>query len=339
MQTYDPLHDPFDLPVEILALHCGFERELVLPEREGANLHTTLRGAFGSALVAEGCALARSTDSTKTCIDRQGRGGCERPSACALPWLYEPRVASQRRDHPSPVVLRIEGVDSEVRDEEVLVSALRLSLFLLGRHATRGRELVLRALGRTGKRGLTEPRGRGPLHPMASFDVRFSSTYVPVFAGTLGAWVAARRGKSSPKRVGIELASPLVASPPDLAALLGNTAHDLVQWDLADRGLSDAWGEGAKQRCDELSDSARSQVAEWGRRLRSDGHTKKVGLGRRRSVSTQQRFPLGGEGAFTGWLELRGALDLVLPWLVVLELRGGGAKKSFGMGEVRLRLG
>jgi hypothetical protein len=59
-------------------------------------------------------------------------------------------------------------------------------------------------------------------------------------------------------------------------------------------------------------------------------------LGLRRSRGNGRRFPLRG---FVGSIALTGKLAAALPWLSMLELRGGGGRKTFGLGEVRVWVG
>jgi len=336
-ENYDPLISPFEMPIGILQTNCLMERPLVLRDRLGANLRTSLRGAFGEALVGLGCQKAAHG---RTCLDRHGRGGCQSPAKCAVPWLFEPHVAEQRRDHPWPIVLKLTHGDWELGgDGELVVSAMELTVVLLGRHANHERDLVVAALAKAGQSGIIE-RGVDKHSGEPSVDaVGFDTSTRELWSGSLGAWVQARLDGQLWREVGVELATPLAADPPDFGSMLGNVAHDLVQWDLADSGLASSWardGADAKRRCDEHADRARAHVKEHLCHVAAGGEFGQAHLGRRWSRSTGGTFELMG---FTGWLVLSGELEQILPWLVVLELRGGGKKKSFGLGEVRLGIG
>jgi hypothetical protein len=134
----------------------------------------------------------------------------------------------------------------------------------------------------------------------------------------------------------LELVSPLVSKPVDLGSLLGNAAHELVQWDLADSGLAESFGDGSKRRCDAYADEARTTVKELATGLTVAGEVDHATLGRRASRGNGGKFELAGHH---GWLRIAGDLQALLPWFIVLELRGAGAKKSFGMGDVRVGFG
>ena len=311
------------------------QRPLVLPDRSGADLRTSLRGAFGKALMSLGCKNAAKGQS---CFGLNTRHACQMPDHCALPWLFEPHVAIQRRDHPSPVVLTLTGIDDQPGDtDEPAVSAMEIRLVLFGRHANQERELVLAALSSAGQRGLLEPgptQGSPARKPSSvSFEVQTNE----LWSGTLCDWVAGRFDGQVSSQLDIHLATPLCTDPPDFGPMLGNLAHDLVQWDLADSGLAAefvAQGHGdAKRWCDDFADCARAHVKKRLTKVRVNGDVSKMSLGRRRSRSNGNSFELHG---FTGWLTLTGEFQPILPWLVALELRGGGKKKSFGLGEVRL---
>lgn len=131
----------------------------------------------------------------------------------------------------------------------------------------------------------------------------------------------------------LELASPYQGGDAQVAHLLGNLAHDLVQWDLEDSGTSAQLG---KRGCDALADEARreaesslSGVTVDVRTLDAEDH------GLRQSRSNRGAFRLHG---VSGYVELRGDLARAWPWLASLVLRGAGQKRSFGLGEVRLWL-
>ena len=163
-------------------------------------------------------------------------------------------------------------------------------------------------------------------------SVLFDLTYRPVFEGTLGAW-AARSGPHAMAagRVLVELASPCQGDDAQLAPLLSNLAHDLVQWDLEDRGRSAELG---KRGCDALADEARRQAEASLQGVTVD--VRALGAedrGLRQSRSNRGSFRLHG---VSGCVELSGDLALAWPWLAALALRGAGQKRSFGLGEVRL---
>lgn len=292
------------MPLRVFSARCPLEHTLELAPRSGATLATTVRGVYAKALVTMGFA-----------------------------WLRAPRSEAQRRDHPSPLVLRVTGRDagrSEARGagrEAIALGTLELSLTLLGRKALSHANVAIEALHRAGRAGLTQK------------SIRFEPTLELTFDGTFAEWTASARAASmntktpSPRKARIDLVTPMDADVHDFPRILGDAAHDLVQWDLADSDLADRIG---REMCDTLGDRARKLAAETLRdvTLRADVTFEELGL--RRSRSNGQRFPLQG---YLGSIELSGPLDAALPWLGVLELRGGGGRKTFGMGEVRVWVG
>jgi hypothetical protein len=203
------------------------------------------------------------------------------------------------------------------------VEAVDLELVLWGRRAASAVELVLGAV-RDDKAFQLLDRGEW---------IPFERAVSRVFEGGLGQFVTevAPPGRARPARLLVEIADLLDAKDFDLAKILGTVAHDLVQWDLEDRGDADRLG---KTSCDDLAEKAR-RLAE----ASLEGVVTEAGAvtpgthGLRISRSNRNPFPLNG---FRGHVSLVGDLSAALPWLVALSLRGGGRHKSFGSGRVRL---
>ena len=157
-----------------------------------------------------------------------------------------------------------------------------------------------------------------------------------IFEGALGAW-AERAVPAFARRVLLELVTPCDLGrdgqgqphPFTLPALVGNMAHDLVQWDLYDRGKPVS-----KLEADCMADQMRTHVQTMVLTLDVQiAAIEYVNLGLTRSGSSGTRFPLGG---YQGYCVLAGPLAPVLPWLAALALRGAGSHKSYGLGHVRL---
>jgi hypothetical protein len=126
-------------------------------------------------------------------------------------------------------------------------------LVIWGRRAIQYQEIVFRAFSLAGKYGIEDSAGY----------VSFVSQIGLAFDGTLKQLINSILTKhSSAHRIGIEmLGPPFAITQPvqpvlnkentiDLSAIIGNVAHDLVIWDLEDRGLSYQL---AKQGCDQLA--------------------------------------------------------------------------------------
>jgi hypothetical protein len=278
------------MPIAIVSATCQLAQPVDLPPRDGATLATVLRGAFGDALVHAG-----------------------------LGPLHEPRSRAQRRDHPSPLVLRVRSVEADAH-EPTHVCGFEFTLLFLGRAACAQREPVLAALHGMAATGLTATR------------VPFELTLASGFEGTL-ADRNAMRARDGSRHARIVLRTPMSADLLRFDAVLGEVAHELVQWDLVDRQVSEDLG---KRGCDALAEQARVAAASSLLGVRVDADVTEQHIGSRRSRSNGHRFGLTG---YTGAVTLEGDLCGALPWLVVLELRGAGRKKTFGLGEVQLELG
>lgn len=291
------------MPLRVFSARCHLASPLELPPRAGATLATTLRGAYGEALV------------------RMGHG-----------WFRAPRSEVQRRDHPSPFVLRVaRRAEPEVKPwlthEHLTVRDVTLTLALLGRKARAHTHVALEALERAGTAGLGAEHVPFTAELEQSFDGTFAQWTGLSFARVVSAGVPA------PRRVRIELVTPMDADVEAFARIVGDVAHDWVQWDLADSDHAETIGRPA---CDALADRARDLAAEAFQGITIRTHITFEDLGLRRSRRNGRRFPLRG---FVGSIELTGRVEAALPWLSMLELRGGGGRKTFGLGEVRVWVG
>ncbi len=303
---YSPSHSPFELPISIYVIRCRLGRPLELLPREGASLSTTFRGAFFTALRSVGCIRP----SRGVCLD-----SCQSPKACPVPLLHAPRSASQKRDHASPVLLRVEEpVDVDGQAE------LACQMTLWGRKARGLAALILTALDAMARSGVRGRQG----------NVRFTPDVRLAFEGTLARWAEGWLPRGA-DRVLVEFLGPCDTRTPDLSTLAGNAAHDLVQWDLDDRGDSEHLG---KVGCDELAEKARAQArAAFACVTEDAGLATYEDRGTRFSAANHNPFRLSG---LRGYCALRGHLTPALPWLALLALRGAGEKTSFGLGAVRL---
>ncbi|MCM2332320.1 MAG: hypothetical protein NDI82_00010 [Anaeromyxobacteraceae bacterium] len=296
---------PFTLPIRVEQIECRLERELELENRPGTSLATTLRGAFEESLVREGCLRGACW---KTQPGRPRAVTCESPSICPVPRLYKPRSEAQGRDHPPPVHHWIEIVDGD---------RIELQRVLWGRRAIGLGGLVEAAFTRTGAQGLFDRRGAA----------RFTAARLSRFEGTLGEW-ASTLGR--PARLLLELATPCAAPRFDLAVLAGDAAHDLVQWELEDAGLTEQLG---KPGCDERAEAARAVAARSFSAVQVEALIGWENAGERASASSGGPIDLSGH---RGHLLLTGELGPALPWLAALALRGAGQRRAFGLGRVRL---
>ncbi len=314
---YEISQSPFELPIVIYEVKCNLKRELQFLSRKGANLATSLRGVFRLAIHELACTNPHSTN----CKD------CPSYKKCLVPFLYGPRSEAQRRDLASPIILwPMEPVKP--------ANTIKIKLVIWGRQAIQCQEIVFRALSLAGEYGIEDSVGGVP----------FASQVALSFDGTLNQLINSIISKhSGARRMGIEMLGPPFATSQSvrqqlnketdisLSAILGNAAHDLVLWDVEDRGLSYLL---AKQGCDKLAQMARERACAALDLIKMETTLLAVeSYGKRYSRQNGKSFALNG---LIGKIHLSGDIEKVLPWLVVLSLRGGTAKKSFGTTRVQL---
>lgn len=338
---YDPAAAPFEMPLVV----GRFTLALAHPaEAPSADLAIWLRGALLRSLRVLGCARRKAAPGTPHCPESPDppasalRVACAEPGACLVPWLYKPRslfrcpahltagsevdargerCGCRARDHAAPVSFTLEPDASPLRPRGRYV--------LWGRRATSAdaRRLVAAALEAAGRSGLGDPRGE-----RTAFEVEPG----PVFEGTLGRWVQLSSPAHLPSAIEVELATPCRTTAAGLAAVAGNAAHDVVQWDLVDRGIEQQHG---PRGCDALADDARATAREAIEGLTVAAESSEVqSAGSRRSTGGH-RHDLTG---LTARFRLCGDVGAAFPWLALLALRGAGEKRSFGLGQVRLWL-
>jgi hypothetical protein len=313
-QEYNISQSPFELPIIISHVECKLSRALHFGKREGTNLATSIRGVFRAALYQLGC--QKPSDNCAKCQTRE---------ACSIPFLFGPRSEAQRRDFASPIILWPTNQSSNID----------IALIFWGRRVRQYQAMVNQAINIAGENGLDDSAGR----------VEFVARSQLIFDGTLKQWIAREYPDyQNSNRACVELIEPPLAvhqttraknghEKPSLAAILGNTAHDLVLWDLEDRGMSP---ELAKSGCDQLAQMARElATAALAKANIEAGFLTNEDYGKRYSRQNNNTFALKG---IRGYTRIGGNLDEVFPWLAALSLRGGGAKKSFGLGRVRLSL-
>jgi hypothetical protein len=189
--------------------------------------------------------------------------------------------------------------------------------------------VVITALRRTGHAGLRDAAGVVP------FAVEAES----VTAAPLGSWVARAvppASLASHALATIRLVTPCYVDRKgrkpgfELGRILGQMAHDLVQWELVDDGR--AWELG-RVPSDALSEAARRQAEDALKGLTIRTELRWADLGARYSHDNAQRFRLCG---WVGRVRVEGDLTALMPWLLVLSLRGAGGKKSYGLGQVEV---
>lgn len=321
--NYNPLTDPFDLPVQTLRFDCAAERPLQFSTHSGATPGTTLWGAFGDALLAQCC--IRRENGRSDCGD--AAGGCLAQDLCPGRWLYKPRSILQNRDLARPVLLH-----SRDLEQDCPVQEFRIDAILWGRHAIAALELVCDLLHHMGEQGLK------PEQDFAE-PVRFQIGEIRAETpGTL-ADRAASLLPFQPKRFRLTFETPFLGEKKrkdpagglfSLADILGGCAFDLAAWDLEDRELGPDLPKPRHKLCLDARDAAR-QAAESVRPL--GGELAWCDTGKRISRTNNSTFRLQG---FVGQAEFSGYCAPILPWLTALSLGGGGAKRPWGFGRVRV---
>ena len=330
--TYDPLHAPLDLPVQRLTVRCVLESPVQFTPAPGSTPGTTLSGLFGNVLWECGC--QRRQRGLPTC-NRQA-DQCQQPATCPVAWLYKPHSAVHRRTLTRPVLLYA----PELADAQP-VTAFTLQITLWGRHAVAARPLVIAVLQAMGNAGLGGHDNR----------VRFQTADITVAPPRTLAERAAALAAVDWQQALLVFTTPLlyretVQIEPDrrdklflaggelpLAGLLGNCAYELATWDMEDRELG-ASLDGALRH--HLARTARETARTGGEALQlTRCLLTPASLGTRYSKSNGRAFPLLG---FLGQAEVTGPLNPVLPWLLALNLGGGGQKRSMGFGVIQLWL-
>lgn len=319
---YDPLNDPFDLPVQVLHLDCVAKRPLAFLPHAGALPGTTLWGAFGDVFLEGFCLLRRRGQS----VCGEHGCGCLLPESCPGRWLYKPRSLLQNRDLARPVLLS--SADLETGEA---VSEFRLQAVLWGRHALAAKDLVVEVLQRMGERGLNAD-------PDDSEPVRFEIERLVEEPAQAIAQRVATLAILDPSGFRSEFQTPFLldmkrhAGRPrafSLADVLGGCAFDLAAWDLEDRELPDL-DKPRHKFCLDARDAARAAVE--GVEM-IDFDLVWCDIGERVSRGNGSPFRLQG---FVGEVEFSGDIEPLLPWLCALELGGGGAKRPWGFGRVRV---
>ncbi|MEO5377942.1 MAG: hypothetical protein H7832_09210 [Magnetococcus sp. DMHC-6] len=327
---------PFDLPTQILKFRCQAERPLYFCQgREGATLGTTLAGAFGEALCQVGC--ARQRNGAPRCLDLDHQNFvCPEEEACHFSWLYKPYSKIHRRPLGRPIGLRAPELEGDQP-----VTQFSLQVILWGRHTLAGRAVILDALHAMGSNGF-KIEGR-------SIRFRLLSSAQEESVLTLQNRI---QHLTNPTRhhALLTLATPLLipsrttdedgshirthpkAGAFNVATLLGNCAYELTAWDLEDRQEKSAFDHTTRHHlCRQARQNAEITCVKSVKMTQN--HLSLVDLGHRTSRSNGRPFPLQG---LIGHLELTGDINAILPWLVVLDLCGGGQRRSMGFGAIRL---
>jgi hypothetical protein len=328
---YDPLTDPLELPVQALTLTCRAERPLLFGRHGGATPGTTLWGAFGDALLDTAC--VRGLNGAPGCGDAAGE--CLAPDHCPGRWLYKPRAEDRHPALPKPVSRHLaRPVLLSAPDLETgrPVADFRLDAVLWGRQAIARRAVVEDALRRMAARGLQPAGEAGPTVPFRIEDLRAEPP------ATLAERLAASP-EVPPPGLRLVFETPFMLEKNDrkagpeqlsLADLLGGCAYDLAVWDLADR---EAGPDLPKPR-HKLGLDARDAARRAAEALRPvGGELATVDVGFRVSRHNGHGFPLRG---FVGYADFLGDAGAARPWLLALALVGGGEKRPWGFGRVRV---
>jgi hypothetical protein len=266
--NYEPLTDPFELPVQRLTAFCQTERSFVLPPRAGTIPGTTLWGAFGQALWQTAC-LSRRIG----CAASVGARGCRFPQLCPIPWLYKPYSEVHRRNMDRPVLLHARALERHQP-----VEAFEIEVTLWGRHAVTAREAVLRTLTAMGASGLNvneqsvrfqimEIRA-DPVRTIAECTASLCKLDWPQALLVFETLMSYR--ETVEIEPGVKKKLFLAGGTLPLPKIVGNCAFKLVAWDLEDREVGEAFDEDTRNRlCREAREAAQQTVGEleivhWG---------------------------------------------------------------------------
>jgi hypothetical protein len=326
MMDYDLLSSPFELPVNILLIQCNSEYPLIFSSHEGATPGTTLNGALGEALLEVGCTIA--SEEGNHCIeDHKGLLLCKHPKQCPVPKIYKPFSEVQRRSFPRPIRLRY--VESRPPTKK-----FSLITILWGQKANMNIKIIQNALHHMGKKGLYLKERFIP------FKIEVIKS---VFAGTLKDYIYQKFPE--PQDINsmlLEFTTPfyyerkiektrwiLGGGELPLGKILGNVAYELTSWHLEDLELFDE-----KQTRDNLAQASREYVESAAGEISVEkSFLIPINYGKRYSRRNKKSFYLQG---VVGYTIICGNISKILPWLVTLSLWGGGQKKSYGSGDVKL---
>ncbi len=304
--------------------HC-LDHPLLFDVREGATPETTLNGLLGEILLTRCCPFGE--EAAHRCLERRRLDCPDFP--CALSGVYKPSP------FPRPIRLRfIPESDS---------TAFGLDVVLWGRRALALRPSLAVLVHFMGETGLRLGQGRSTRFEVSRPDL--------VFDGTLEQWAA--RLFPEPSRMDrllVEFVTPfaheekiqdpdrglvkaaMASGPFPLAKTLGNTANNLVLWRAQDQEpvhtpltseLKNA-AQAAREMVEDLCSPDNILI--------ENNLLVPHQVGTRASRKTGA-FQMDG---FLGYTVLTGRLEPLLPWLSVWPAFGGGAKISFGFGQVRL---
>lgn len=327
---YNPLVSPFELPVQILSLACRADRPLRFDRRGGATPGTSLWGAFGEALLEIVCVRAR--EGGAGCGD--GVGECLAPGECHGRWLYKPRAEDRHPALPKPVSRQLARpvlLAAPALETGEPVEAFHIEAILWGRQAIARRGVVEQTLRRMAERGLQPAGTSGPTVPFRIEALRGDPP------ATLAERLADRPEAPPGFRLVFETPCMLEkhhhkAGPAELSLsdILGGCAYDLAVWDMEDRQSGPDLPKPRHKFGLDARDAAR-QAAEALRPV--GGALWPVDVGFRVSRKNGHSFPLQG---FVGYVDFIGECAAALPWLLALALAGGGEKRPWGFGRVRV---
>ena len=298
--------------------------------------------AFSEVMAATLCHAAR--EGGTVCEWTDGSAGprspdCQHRDVCLCPRLYLPRSDVQKRDFPSPVLVRAAEPDEVEGGFESVVDVV-----LCGRIATAHEQVIRETMEALARAGFGPPGLRvnfnvanvrvvfdGPLADMAGPAPTADSSVLIELVTAVG-WDPARISHARGSRMRTETEEG--AGLP-LAWLLENVADDLVRWDIEDWGLSDTLGREACEKfaaeASQAAGMAAGRVAIEKAALREEEY----GLNSRKSRTgpREGHHPLFG---LSGFALLSGDLPAVWPWLLGAVARGAGQQRGKGFGHVRL---
>lgn len=317
-------YTPLNLPTQRLILKCQSNQPFIFKKHDA---QLRLSGAFGRT-VWEKCAIeARFCERHTT----QNEPKCQQGIDCLTHWLYKPFSEIHRRDFARPIFLFSPTFAQPHEPTQVF----DLEVTLWGRHAIAAQSHILDIIEKIGKVGLRcEDKN-------ISFNmVEYQSGLVLTIKDQLAHYVDLERIK-------VHFLTPLWFAKRDgqdhyrrryysvyedelpLRDILANVAYEWAAWDIEDRQLPLD-----RQTRHRLACEARDAA-----RLAADGlevyeaELRQIDWGERQSRRNHHFYPLQG---LMGYAELCGNLKAALPYLIALNLVGGGQKRAQGFGVVRL---
>ena len=324
------LHNVLTLPIEIFTVSCQTDNPLILPLKPGATPGTTIFGSFGEVL------LNRHCKHNKNCLKTHSGFQCQQPQNCAARWLYKPYSDVHRRHFPRPVFIY-----SRELENRTPTNHFTLHITLWGRQAIKHKKQIQQDLIALSEKGFLL-NGQAQCFKISHFSKSTAQTLANIVDQHSQQSISnALFLFETPLRYREKIRHPngrtesfwLAAGEPPIRELIANSAYELAAWYLEDSQQTEF---NTKEQRHQYCQATKQHVLELLKETYpADWLLHPTSVGQRYSKTEQCEFQLDG---FRGFTELKGKLEKILPWIIVLALQGGGQNRAMGFGRIRLIL-